>query len=112
MPLLCRWTVIALAIALCCFAPRFTAALQPALPSDSTAHDSASVTVSDSTHFPARGAFTTFGFWVYGGMSKAYRWVSRQLQPVARAFSHLLKQVFGEHYDENSILRVPLSRRS
>jgi hypothetical protein len=109
---MCRWTVIALAICLCLFAVHFSAALQPALSSDMAARDSASVASADTAHATAVGAFTAFGFRIYRAMAEACRWVSAQLQPVFRAVSRFFKEVFGEHYDENSILRVPLSRRS
>jgi hypothetical protein len=107
---MCRWTVIALVMGLCLSAAGFSAALPPALSPDSGAHDSAAAFSPRSAH-AAGGAFAAFGFWIYDAMSQAFRWVGNQLQPVFRAVSRFFKEVFGEPYDENTILRVPLSRR-
>lgn len=45
------------------------------------------------------------------GIVAAWGWLVDQIQPVLRPVSKFLKKIFGEHYDENMILRPPLSSR-
>ncbi|RPH92541.1 hypothetical protein EHM69_12560 [candidate division KSB1 bacterium] len=104
-----RWFIAAIFLLLC-GAWNVLCAQDSVLTPDTsvrTRHDSARV---DSSRPIVTGAFTSFGYWIFENMRNTGLYWAYKLRPVTRALAKICHNLLHSP-DENSMIRVPLSKR-